>query len=76
MFSNYFLPFSVIHRRGFRSYFNNYLDEMAMAICASIPSDGPSLVYAVRRTCGEKATCRDSCTDAKLREQGPSEFRV
>ena len=41
-----------------------------MSICASIPSEGPGLMYAVRRTCGEKATCKDICTDAKLRKQG------
>ena len=57
-------------RRGFRSYFYNYLDEIAMSICASIPSEGPGLLYAVRRTCGEKATCKDICTDVKLRKQG------
>ena len=57
-------------RRGFRSYFYNYLDEIAMSICASIPSEGPGLLYAVRRTCGEKATCKDICTDPKLRKQG------
>ncbi|XP_065069155.1 uncharacterized protein LOC135694375 [Rhopilema esculentum] len=62
-------------RRGFRSYFYNYLDEIAMAICASIPSEGPGLLYAVRRTCGEKATCKDICTDAKLRKQGPKEVQ-
>ena len=59
-------------RRGFRSYFYNYLDEIAMSICASIPSEGPGLLYAVRRTCGEKATCKDICTDPKLRKQGKS----
>jgi len=62
-------------RRGFRSYFYNYLDEIAMSICASIPSEGPGLMYAVRRTCGEKATCKDICTDAKLRKQGPKEVQ-
>lgn len=36
-------------RRGFRSYFYNYLDEIAMATCAAIPSNGPGLIYAVRR---------------------------
>ena len=41
-----------------------------MSICASIPSEGPGLMYAVRRTCGEKSTCKDICTDAKLRKQG------
>ncbi len=41
-----------------------------MSICASIPSEGPGLLYAVRRTCGEKATCQEICTDAKLRKQG------
>ena len=41
-----------------------------MSICASIPSEGPGLLYAVRRTCGEKATCKDICTDPKLRKQG------
>lgn len=62
-------------RRGFRSYFYNYLDEIAMSICASIPSEGPGLLYAVRRTCGEKATCKDVCTDPKLRKQGPKEVQ-
>ena len=57
-------------RRGFRSYFYNYLDEIAMSICASIPSEGPGLLYAVRRTCGEKSTCKDICMDPKLRKQG------
>merc|ERR550534_3300652 len=52
-------------RRGFRSYFYNYLDEIAMSVCASIPSEGPGLLYAVRRTCGEKSTCKDICTDQK-----------
>lgn len=63
------------YRRGFRSYFYNYLDEIAMSICASIPSEGPGLLYAVRRTCGEKATCKDICTDPKLRKQGPKEVQ-
>ncbi|XP_004210545.1 uncharacterized protein LOC100202164 isoform X2 [Hydra vulgaris] len=62
-------------RRGFRSYFYNYLDEIAMSICASIPSEGPGLLYAVRRTCGEKSTCKDICTDPKLRKQGPKEVQ-
>lgn len=62
-------------RRGFRSYFYNYLDEIAMSICASIPSEGPGLLYAVRRTCGEKATCKEICTDPKLRKQGPKEVQ-
>ena len=77
MCTNHFLLFSVIrrYRRGFRSYFYNYLDEMAMSICASIPSDGPGLIYAVRRTCGEKANCQNICTDSKLRQQGDSEVR-
>merc|ERR550534_1509880 len=52
-------------RRGFRSYFYNYLDEIAMSVCASIPSEGPGLLYAVRRTCGEKSTCKDICNDQK-----------
>eukprot|EP00794_Sanderia_malayensis_P020642 gene20642-22677_t len=65
----------VRNRRGFRSYFYNYLDEIAMSICASIPSEGPGLLYAVRRTCGEKATCQEICTDAKLRKQGPKEVQ-
>ena len=63
-------------RRGFRSYFYNYLDEIAMSICASIPSEGPGLLYAVRRTCGEKSTCRDICTDPKLRKQGKLLFTL
>jgi len=62
-------------RRGFRSYFYNYLDEIAMSVCASIPSEGPGLLYAVRRTCGEKSTCKDICTDQKLRHQGPKEVQ-
>ncbi|CAH3024075.1 unnamed protein product [Porites evermanni] len=62
-------------RRGFRSYFYNYLDEIAMATCAAIPSNGPGLIYAIRRTCGEKANCKDICTDPKLRQQGPKEVR-
>jgi hypothetical protein len=63
------------NRRGFRSYFYNYLDEIAMSVCASIPSEGPGLLYAVRRTCGEKSTCKDICTDQKLRHQGPKEVQ-
>lgn len=59
-------------RRGFRSYFYNYLDEIAMSICASIPGEGPGLLYAVRRTCGEKSTCKDICSDPKLKKQGGS----
>ena len=48
------------YRRGFRSYFYNYLDELAMGICASIPAEGPGLNYAVRRTCSENEllTCK------------------
>ena len=42
-------PDHVRVRRGFRSYFYNYLDEIAMATCAAIPSNGPGVVYAVRR---------------------------
>lgn len=42
-------PDHVRVRRGFRSYFYNYLDEIAMATCAAIPSNGPGLIYAVRR---------------------------
>ncbi|XP_048586089.1 uncharacterized protein LOC116611361 isoform X1 [Nematostella vectensis] len=63
------------HRRGFRSYFYNYLDEIAMSICSAIPADGPGLIYAVRRTCGDKDDCRKICTDPKLREQGPKEVQ-
>lgn len=62
-------------RRGYRAYYYNYLDEIAMSICASLPSEGPSLVYAVRRTCGEKETCKDICTDHQLRKQGPKEVQ-
>lgn len=57
-------------RRGYRAYFYNYLDEIAMSICAALPSEGPGLIYAVRRTCGEKPTCKDICTDHALRKQG------
>jgi len=62
-------------RRGYRSYFYNYLDEIAMSICAALPSEGPGLIYAVRRTCGEKPTCKDICTDHALRKQGPKEVQ-
>jgi hypothetical protein len=62
-------------RRGYRSYFYNYLDEIAMSICAALPSEGPGLIYAVRRTCGEKATCKDICTDHALKKQGPKEVQ-
>ncbi|CAB4026499.1 Hypothetical predicted protein [Paramuricea clavata] len=34
-------------------YFYNYLDELAMDLCASIPAEGQGLNYAVRRTCGK-----------------------
>lgn len=57
-------------RRGYRAYYYNYLDEIAMSICAALPSEGPGLIYAVRRTCGEKPTCKDICTDHQLRKQG------
>lgn len=65
------------HKRGFRAYFYNYLDELAMAICASIPVEGPGLNYAVRRTCGEEElrTCKDICTDPKLIQQSPKEVQ-
>ena len=46
---NLFFPGHIRVRRGFRSYFYNYLDEIAMATCAAIPSNGPGLIYAVRR---------------------------
>jgi len=62
-------------RRGYRAYFYNYLDEIAMSICAALPSEGPGLIYAVRRTCGEKPTCKDICTDHALRKQGPHEVQ-
>lgn len=62
-------------RRGYRSYYYNYLDEIAMSICAALPSEGPGLIYAVRRTCGEKPTCKDICTDHALRKQGPKEVQ-
>ena len=63
-------------RRGFRSYFYNYLDEIAMSICSAIPSEGPGLIYAVRRTCGEKMTCRDICKDKSLMKQGITELLI
>lgn len=62
-------------RRGYRAYYYNYLDEIAMSICAALPSEGPGLIYAVRRTCGEKPTCKDICTDHQLRKQGPKEVQ-
>ncbi|KAJ7365428.1 hypothetical protein OS493_005535 [Desmophyllum pertusum] len=62
-------------RRAFRAYYYNYLDEIAMATCAAIPSSGPGLIYAVRRTCGEKPNCKDICTDHALRKQGPKEVQ-
>ena len=65
------------YRRGFRSYFYNYLDELAMGICASIPAEGPGLNYAVRRTCGEHEllTCKQICTDSRLIQQSPKEVQ-
>ena len=63
-------------RRGYRAYFYNYLDEIAMSICAALPSEGPGLIYAVRRTCGEKPTCKDICTDHALRKQGNSLLNI
>ena len=35
-------------RRSFRSYFYNFLGEIAMATCAALPSSAPGLIYAVR----------------------------
>lgn len=46
-----------------------------MSICAAIPSDGPGLIYAVRRTCGEEVDCKTICTDPKLRHQAPETVR-
>lgn len=46
-----------------------------MATCAATPMEGPGLVYAIRRTCGEKEDCRRICSDPKLRQQGPPEVR-
>lgn len=48
-----------------------------MGICASIPTEGPGLNYAVRRTCGEheQLTCKQICKDKALIEQSPKEVQ-
>ena len=58
------------YRRGFRGYYYNYLDEMAMSICASVPTHTSGTIFAVRRTCGEKATCKSICENPSLRKNG------
>ena len=56
--------------RGFRSFYRNYLDEMAMSVCASIPTDGPGYIYAVRRKCGESYNCQTICDGSRFRNTG------
>lgn len=60
-------------RRGFRSYeyfilHHNYLDEKAMSVCASVAAYR-GYVFAVKRKCGEKATCQQICTSNKVAKQ-------
>jgi len=55
-----------IEKRGFRSYFYNYLDEMAMSICAGVPSRSGGYILAIRRTCSGSLTCKKLCTASFL----------
>ena len=52
-----FIIFSANNARaqGLRSYFNNYYDEIATSICTALSKDNH--VAAVRRTCGNGASC-------------------
>ena len=58
----------------FHSYFYTYFDELAHSLCASLHNQGPGISYTVPRKCGEKATCKDLCTDPKLKQHG--KFKV
>ena len=57
-------------KRSFRSYFNNYFDEMATSACVAIGHDA-GLYFAVRRHCGLVApSCYDICKSHTIRKQG------
>ena len=68
-------PYLSRARRSYGAYYYNYLDEIAMSVCAALPTDGPGLMYAVRRTCGTAETCEYICTESALREQAPTEVQ-
>ena len=56
-------------KRSFRSYFDNYLDEMATSACVAIGNDA-GLYFAVRRACGSYGpSCNDICTSHTIRKQ-------
>ncbi|XP_028405433.1 uncharacterized protein LOC114527920 [Dendronephthya gigantea] len=57
-------------KRGFKSYFENYLDEMATSACVAMGSTG-SLYFAVRRTCTSSNTqnCHSLCTSHQVRKE-------
>jgi len=61
-------------KRAYQSYYYNYLDEMAMSICAAI-QQYVGQIYAVRRTPGEASTCKDICTNDELRDQAANEWK-
>ena len=60
-----FIIFSANNARaqGLRSYFNNYYDEIATSICSALSRGNH--VAAVRRTCGNGASCVDVCRNAE-----------
>ena len=60
-------------KRAYQAYYYNYLDEMAMSICAAVQQYAGQ-IYAVRRTPGEASTCKDICTNDELRNQGLAGF--
>lgn len=55
-------------KRSFKSYFENYLDEMATSACVAMGSKG-GLYFAVRRKCGTFASCKEICKSTTIRRQ-------
>ena len=56
-------------KRGFKSYFENYLDEMANSACVAMGTKG-GLYFAVRRECKAGPSCYSICTSNTIRKQG------
>ncbi|CAB4005664.1 Hypothetical predicted protein [Paramuricea clavata] len=55
-------------KRSFKSYFENYFDEMATSACVAMGSKR-GLYFAVRRKCGSFASCKEICTSYTIRRQ-------
>ncbi|XP_046859485.1 uncharacterized protein LOC124452900 [Xenia sp. Carnegie-2017] len=55
----------VRNKRSFKSYFENYLDEMATSACAGMAKK-TGVYMGVRRACTSGATCKRICQSLKL----------